>query len=162
MTNIQTKRRLHLTFEITLFLKGFHAILETVGGILVFTASKAKIITFITSLTNKELGEDPRDFIAHYLITTINNLSLSSQHFIAFYLCSHGIIKLMLVIGLLQKKLWAYPGAIVIFSIFISYQLYRYSFTHSEWLLLVSLFDLAIIALTVNEYRFIRQTSKHS
>ena len=45
----------------------------------------------------------------------------------------------------------------VAFGLFIAYQLYRYTYTHSIWLLLFSVLDLGVIALTWHEYRYIKQ-----
>jgi uncharacterized membrane protein len=57
------------------------------------------------------------------------------------------------VAGLLLKLRWAYPAAIVAFTLFVVYQLYRYSHTHSTALLALSALDAAVIALTWLEYR---------
>ena len=77
--------------------------------------------------------------------------------FAAVYLLGHGVIKLWLIIGLLREKLWYYPTALVVFGLFIVYQLYRYSFTHSIWLLLITIVDLVVIGLTWHEYRYLRR-----
>ncbi len=58
---------------------------------------------------------------------------------------------------LFRKKLWGYPLAIAIFSSFIAYQLYRYTITHSPWLILISLLDVIIILLAINEYHFVKK-----
>lgn len=110
--------------------------------------------------TKDELGEDSRDFIAQYLIKTTSNLSFSGQQFAALYLLSHGVIKFLMVWGLYKRKLWAYPASIVVFSIFIVYQMYRYAYTHSIWLILFSLFDIAVIWLTLHEYSRVKLKAK--
>lgn len=156
------ENKIHLTFEIGLLLKGFHAILEILGGALVFLTSRTYLINKILSFTQEELREDPKDLIAHYLINTSNNFSIDSQHFIALYLLVHGLIKLCLVIGLMREKLWAYPTSIVVFSLFIVYQLYRYTNTHSIWLLLFTVFDVALIWLTLHEYRYMKKNNLFS
>jgi uncharacterized membrane protein len=69
------------------------------------------------------------------------------------YLLSHGIIKIILVVALLQQRLWAYPWLIVFLSIFIVYQIYRLVLHLSLGLLALTLFDIFIVALTVLEYR---------
>lgn len=157
MSVITLKNKIHLVFEVSILLKGLHAILEIVGGVLIFFITKAYVISTVLSITQEELSEDSKDFIAHYLIIMSNNFSISSQHFIAFYLLSHGVIKLFLVINLFKKKLWAYPLSILVFSLFILYQLYRFSSTHSVWLLLLTLFDIIIIWLTLREYQYIKK-----
>jgi uncharacterized membrane protein len=100
--------------------------------------------------------EDPRDFVANYLSHAAQDLSVSSQHFAAFYLLSHGAIKLWLIIGLWRKKPGYYPAAIAVFSFFVLYQLYRYSFSHSVPLLAITILDVAVIGLTWFEYQQLR------
>ena len=43
-------------------------------------------------------------------------------------------------------------------TLFIAYQPYRYSFTHEIGLIALSIFDLIVIALAVNEYRLFAST----
>lgn len=151
-----TEKRLHLTFEISILMKGIHSILEIVGGFLILFITKAEVVSLLGFLINGELEEDPRDFVAHYLIKSANNFSLSGQQFASLYLLSHGIIKFFVIWGLYKKKLWAYPTSIIVFSLFIIYQVYRYTFTHSVWLLVFTLFDIIVILLTIHEYRRVK------
>ena len=44
----------------------------------------------------------------------------------------------------------------VVFGLFIVYQLYRFTFTHSMWLVLVTAIDVIVIALTWHEYKYLR------
>ena len=83
--------------------------------------------------------------------------SVQKHDFYAFYLLSHGLVKLVVVAGLLKEKLWAYPASFVIFGAFIAYQLYRYSYTHDLSLILLSIFDLFVIVLAVHEYRLVKR-----
>ena len=151
------EKEIHLAFEISIILKGIGSVFEIIGGLLTLFVTKSFIISSVLSLTNEELSQDPNDAIAHYLINLSNNFSVSSQHFIAIYLLSHGIIKLFLVIGLLKKKLWAYPLSVFVFSLFIIYQIYKYVYSPSMWLLILTLFDGLIIWLTLHEYKKIKK-----
>ena len=87
----------------------------------------------------------------------LQHLSLGAQHFAAIYLVSHGAIKLWLIIGLLREKLWYYPTAMVIFALFIVYQFYHFSFTHSVFLLFITVVDFVVIILTWHEYGYLRR-----
>jgi uncharacterized membrane protein len=153
------EKNIHLVFEISLIFKGVIALVEIIGGILVYFVSQTFLMNIVLNITQDELTEDPKDFIAHYLIQSAQNLSISSQHFAGFFLVSHGIIKMFLIIGLLRKKLWYYPTAIVVFGLFIVYQLYRFSFTHSLWLLLITLIDVVVIWLARHEWKYLRERS---
>jgi uncharacterized membrane protein len=154
--NLTNENKIHRAFEISLSLKGLFALGEIIGGIVAFFVTKEFLLRTVSVLTQEELSEDPRDLLADYLLHSAQNLSLGTQLFVASYLLSHGSIKLWLIIGLLRQKLWYYPTAIIVFGLFIIYQLYRFSFTHSVWLLLTTVIDVMVIALTWHEYKYLR------
>jgi uncharacterized membrane protein len=157
MKRIFEEKYLHLAFEITLILKGIFALLEILAGIVAYFITQDFLLRFVVAITQDELTEDPRDFVAHYLLQTAQDFSISSQHFTSLYLLSHGIIKIFLVAGLLRGKFWFYPLAMIVFALFILYQFFRFSITHSLWLLVVTLLDIIVILLTWHEYRYLRQ-----
>ena len=150
------ERKIHLAFEISLLLKGLFALGEIIGGIAALFVSREFLLRSVSVLTEEELAEDPHDFIANYLLHSAQSLTIGTQLFVALYLLTHGAIKLWLIIGLLRQKLWYYPAAIVIFGLFILYQVYRFHFTHSAWLLLITTVDVIVIALTWHEYKYLR------
>ena len=154
--NMQEKR-IHQVFVASVLFKGAHALIEIIGGLALYLVSTQTIISTINRWSYDELIEDRHDWIATHLLDFSNHFSVAEHHFYAFYLLSHGLIKSALVIGLLREKLWAYPASIAVFGLFIAYQLYRYSFTHDIALILLSIFDLFVIALAVHEYRLLRK-----
>jgi len=146
------KKLLHRLFRISLVLKGIDSFLEIIGGILLFVASPSQISSFVKLIFQHELMQDPNDLIGNFLVNISSNLSQGTQLFGTIYLLSHGIIKLALIIGLWKKKLWTYIAAEIVFVIFIIYQSYRFAFTHSIYLLVLTFFDLIVIILTWWEY----------
>lgn len=152
------EKTIHLLFQVSLVLKGLFALAEIVGGIGAFSVSQDFLLSFVHRITQEELGEDSRDLIANYLLRSAEQLSVSALHFAGFYLLSHGAIKLWLIVGLLRAKLSYYPVAIAVFALFIAYQLYRFSFTHSISLILITIVDIAVIWLTWHEYKYLRRT----
>jgi len=86
-------------------LKGAHAVIECIGGLALALASTTNIVRWVNSLTQDELIEDPNDFIATHLLSMAQEFSVNTKNFYAFYLLSHGIVKLALVVGLLRNKL---------------------------------------------------------
>ncbi len=151
------EQNIHLVFEISLLFKAVFALIEMLGGVAAYFITPQWSLRIVAAITQGELVEDPHDFVANHLLHWAQHLSLSTQHFTAIYLLSHGAIKFALIIGLLRIKLWVYPTAIVAFGLFISYQLYRYTLTHSAWLLLLTVVDIAVIALTWHEYRYLKR-----
>lgn len=150
---IRRGKVLHETFKASIFLKGVDGVLEIVGGIMLFIVSPSTINRLVLLITAHELSEDPKDIIARYLIESSRDLSVSTRMFGSFYLLSHGVIKVALVLSLWKGRLWSYPAAIVFFIIFIIYQMYRFSYSHSMWLVLLSVFDVIIVLLTWMEYK---------
>lgn len=139
-------------FEGTIFLKGFNGIIETCGGILTLFLTHNYIIHLALKVTHQELREDANDFFGQHILTLAQNFSTSTRHFVAFYLLSHGIVNIVLAISLLKKQLWAYPTAILLTIASSTYQIFRYTHTHSVWLLVLTVFDICFIWLTWHEY----------
>ena len=140
-------------FEVGIILKGLNGLAELVGGLLLLFATPGSIRRLAVVLTQGELSEDPHDLIARYLLHTAGGLTGSAVRFGAVYLLLHGAVKVVLVIALLLNKLWAYPSMIVVLLIFIGYQLYRIALQPSAGLVLLTAFDVVIVALTWREYR---------
>ncbi|MFW5401677.1 DUF2127 domain-containing protein [Yersinia sp. 1252 StPb PI] len=158
--NILGERNLHAVFELSLLLKAILAVMEIISGILTYFVTPQFLLNILHRITQVEFIEDRGDVVAHYLLHAAQNLSISSLHFAAFYLLIHGVVKLWIIIGLWRKRLGYYPAAIVIFSLFIIYQLYRYTFTHSVLLIVITALDVVVIVLTLLEYRRLRQQHK--
>src|SRR6185312_15428065 len=146
------ERRIHQIFEISILLKGAHAFIECIGGLVLAFVSTSAIANLVDALTQEELIEDPNDFVAAHLLSLAQNFTLSAQHFYAFYLLSHGLIKVLLVIALLRNRLWAYPVSLVVLGLFIVYQLYRFSYTHGFGLIVLTVFDVIVLGLIWHEF----------
>ena len=154
------ERNIHRLFEISVLLKGAHAVIEIVGGIAFYLISTDTVLKLVKMATQEELIEDPNDFVATRLLAAAQHFSVESKSFYAFYLLSHGLIKLLLVVGLLRSQLWSYPASLVAMGLFIIYQLYRFSYTHSPGLIALTVFDLVVIALIWHEWRIVRRESR--
>jgi len=150
---------LHAGFEVGILLKGIHAALEIIGGVLLIFVKPSTLNFWVRALTQNELIEDPHDFLANLIVGASGHYSLSSQHFGVAYLLSHGLVKIVLVLLLWRKKIWAYPLAAGILVLFIGYQVLRWTHTHSAFLVYLSLFDAVMIWLTLVEYRRLNRTA---
>jgi len=150
------QRIIDLIFHITLWLKGLLAVAEVASGMVVGTASKETLLRLGLMAANKIPGQQPRDVVAAVLFHAVQGLSIGAKLFAAIYLVSHGVIKLWLIVGLLRREVHYYPVAMVVFAVFMAYQLYRYTLTHEPWLIFLTVLDAVVIALTWNEYRYMR------
>ena len=148
---------LHQSFEVTILLKGLHALLEIVGAALLGFANPAALGRWVVLLTQGELAEDPHDPMVRWILALSAHYSVSSQHFGVIYLLSHGLIKIVLVLLLWRRQLWSYPLAILVLFAFIAFQTVRWTRTHAWPLILLSLFDGVMIVLTWAEFHRIRR-----
>jgi uncharacterized membrane protein len=150
------ERQIHFLFRIGVVIKGLDGALEAAGGFALLFTSTAALRNLVDWLTQGELQEDPDDFVANHLVDFFHHLSLNTKHFASVYLLTYGLAKVGLVAGLLRGKLWAYPVALIVLGLFLCYQIYRLSHTHSPGLGLVSLLDLVILALIWRDYRYVK------
>ena len=149
------ERYLHTLFVWGVALKAINGALEIVGGIALF--SPGLLTRFVEFLVTNELFEDPRNFLLSHMPIALPALTGSLGLFIALYLLIHGVVKIVLVVGLLRNKVWAYPTAIVVFLLFIAYQLYHYVLSPSLILIVLTVLDLGVIWLTWHEYRYFKK-----
>ncbi len=156
MLTEETEKEIHQLFDFTLIVKGIHALFEIVGGCVLFFTSPERVIRFIDFFVYNERTEDPRGFLSHYFISLTQDFSASSKAFIVFYLLSHGIINSAVLYGLWKEKLWSYPFSLITLVGSIIYQVYRYTHTHSVWLIALSILDIILIFLVRHEYIIVK------
>lgn len=149
-------KTVHILFDISLIGKAVDGVLEVIGGAVLFFVNPGQINGMLRIFTQHELGEDPHDVLANILLHSAQHLTSGTKVFAAFFLLWHGVVKVGLVWALFRRHLWAYPVAILAFGLFLVYQVYRYSHSHSVWLLALSILDLFVIVLTWLEYHRLR------
>jgi len=157
MTSATREKTLHRLFLISVWLKGGAGLLETLAGVPFFFVTPRAIEAFVVLLTAPELSEDPKDWIATTIRHAVHHFSVGSALFAGAYLIIHGLIKIFLVAGLLRGKLWAYPTSLWFLAAFIVYQCYRYAYTHSIWLVLLTVLDVIVAFLIWHEYQSRKQ-----
>ncbi|MEO6536484.1 MAG: DUF2127 domain-containing protein [Candidatus Paceibacterota bacterium] len=99
-----------------------------------------------------EFFEEPRDHFINAISPYAHHFSFEITYFLAIYLIFWGLIDVFLSIQLLRLKLWAFPVTMGLIALFIVYEVYRYTHTHSLILLSIILIDLGLIWLINGEY----------
>ena len=138
------RSKIHIAFEVGIVLKGLNGLVELVGGILMLVFSPSAVRQFIVTVSHRP------DFAA--------KLSSHDERFAAIYLLSHGIIKGVLVYGLLKEQMWAFPWAIAIFAAFGVYQIIHYVVQPSIWMIILTVLDVFVILLTIAEWRRLKKS----
>jgi uncharacterized membrane protein len=144
-------RRLRRWFDIGAWFKGVEGAIEIVAGAWI-ALDHAALGTLLVRLAAKDLLHDPHDRIASTLRHLAHALD-GNVSFPAIYLIAHGVVKVLLAIGLLRDYRAAYPLAIVTLGALAAYQLYRYTHTHAVMLPVLAALDLAIAWLVWREGR---------
>ena len=140
-------------YEIGLFVKFLQAFLEVVTGVLLYAVSTNNLTKFILSIAHGELAEIPNDYLSDLIIKSAGQITTASKFFIGFYLLTHGVIKVVIIIGLYLKKKWAYLAAMIGFGGLILYQIYHLILNHSIILFALTIMDLIILWLIWHERR---------
>ncbi len=130
-----TQRFWHQLFEAGIALKGLNGVWQTIVGSLLLLHSQQPVRAL--------------QFANNHL----DNFSDSTRIFAGVYLLFHGVLNIFLVYNLYKNRLWAYPFAMIVVSIFTVYQVYRFLHTHSLVLLCLTAFDIAFLVLTWHEYQ---------
>lgn len=151
-----------LTFDVAIIAKGLNGVLELIGGVLLLLVTPTVVQHLVLQLTQGELAEDPRDWVANHLRAFADRLGASSLTYGAIYLLVHGIVKVVLVVELLRERMWAYPMMIVVLLGFIGYQLYRMTISPTAGLIALTLFDVVIVAMTGVEWARHRRCARLS
>jgi len=104
-------------------------------------------------LTAPELLKNPTAHAALFFQRSVEHLITHNKLFAGAYLIVHGLIKVLLVAGLLSQRLWSYPLSLWFMAAFIIYQTYRFFVTGSVWMMALTIVDLIVAILIWREYR---------
>jgi uncharacterized membrane protein len=150
METVKREQNIRRFFLLVVILKGLDGLLEIV--LAAFLSLSDIILPYILNLANNELIEDPNDFLATH-INAFTHPSESTLLFASLYLLAHGTVKVLLAFGLWMNKIWAYPAAMGIISVFIVFQLLRVLQKGSLLLLALTLVDIVFVWLIYHEYK---------
>jgi uncharacterized membrane protein len=140
-------------FRASITIKGIDGALEAIGGLLLWLVHPSAMSALVRLLFLHEIPYDSHDFIRMHALHASETILGSHRLFASLYLLSHGVTKVAIVVALWMNKLWAYPLTMVVFGAFSVYQMYRYIYTHSIAMLILTIFDVLLIYLTWLEWR---------
>ena len=137
-------------------IKGIFSFGEVIVGVLAFFIPLSLVSDLITKLTLGELTEEPTDWVANHLVTLGHQIANIGGVFVAVYLLSRGLVKLLLIIALLKNQLWAYPSSLIVIGVFIGYQIYQLSISLSPVIIFLTIFDLIVMWSIWEEYKVLK------
>lgn len=157
MERFRPQGLLDRAYEIGIVIKGIDGVLELMGGIAVLVITPGTVNWITRLLTQRELREDPHDFIATHILRLGHHLAYGHNYFAAAFLLTHGAVKVFLVVCLLLNKLWAYPWALGVLGLFLVYQIYQMVTAPTFAMAFLSVLDAVIIWLIYREWQKVRQ-----
>ena len=144
---------LHWIFEGSLVVKAAMAAAEFLSGVLLYFVDASWVVDLVRRITIHELERHPHDRVAAALLQQTETFSPDVQTFYAYYLAGHGLIKLALVVGLWRGARWSYPASLAALALFVAYQMHLWLASQSPLMLVLTIFDLIVMALIWREWR---------
>ncbi|MDE2234744.1 MAG: DUF2127 domain-containing protein [Gammaproteobacteria bacterium] len=149
----KSRKYLHRLFILSVVAKGLDGVLESIAGVIVFSTSRLDLKNLVIMLTAPELGEDPTDLVANFMRHVVSGLTSNTKYFVAAYLLVNGLVKTAVAAGLISGRNWVFRPVLALLAIFITYQLFRFTNTHSLILLGFTCLDLLVLLFIWAEYR---------
>lgn len=152
-TNEEREKDILWLFDLTLILKAVNGAFEMLGAVLILAVPPTLVLRIVEFLTGGELTQDIDDPIVGAIRDAAQSFAVHTHYFLAVYLALHGLVKILLVVGILRGKRLAYPLFVIALLIFGSYEAYRGFLRHETLLQFFAAFDFLVLVLTVYEYR---------
>ena len=150
---MKKERLLDLFFLVGIVVKGIDGVVELVGGAVLAFVSPARLNALAQSLTASELRDDPHDVVANLVRHGASHLGAADTRFYAAYLLLHGVVKVAIVIALFRGSRRVYPWAIGALVVFLIIQFYELATAPTVGVVVLTVLDAIIIALTWREWR---------
>jgi len=156
LSHHEDKSFVHRAFWISLFIKGLDGMLQLLGGIAVFAFAPGTLGRAYRWLTRFLVGDRAHNPEADFIKDAAHSFHMNVEMLVAIYLLANGIIKVLLVYGLLKEKLWVFPAALVGFGLMFSLELYRLS-VHFYWgIFILMCISIFVITMVILEWRKVR------
>ena len=149
----------HELFRIAILVKAVDGFIEICAGIFLYFVNLATIGALFFSVFHQEIAENPRDAFWAFIINEWHSFSLSGHTFWGLLFFAHGATKLALSVALLKDRLWAYPVAALVFTLFVGYEIYSLTNTPTLFLWLITIFDVIVIGLILHEYSRVKKNN---
>lgn len=143
----------HRMFLLTLAGKGVVGLFQIATAAALFFGMADRLPFLAQRLFAAELAQDPTDFVATRLLALAGQAPGSDLTFYQVYFAAHGLLHVGVVALLLLGHRTAYPVAIAVLAGFLVYQAVEWLHVGGPMLLVLSAVDVAVIWLTLIEWR---------
>ena len=153
------ERNLSLLFRLGMWWRIMYGVLRIALGVAFIKLIGRDISELIYVVMSHELTGPTGDAVLEKLYLLLETHELTVTYFIAGYFIFWGVADVVLSACLLRHIIAAFPITMGLIVLFITYSIYRLSYTHSLILLSVIVVDFFILYLVYREYRVLRAFS---
>ncbi len=136
-----------------------YSLFKIILGIILFKFIGTPISHLFYKIMGHKLMGDQFDFLIQIINPFMYHVSYKITYFLVIYLIFWAIIDIVLSIILLKHKLWAFPISILLMSVFVLYEIFRFTNTQSLILLWVIIMDIVLIWVIKGEYNKLKNKS---
>jgi uncharacterized membrane protein len=111
----------------------------------------------LQALMEHEIIQEQNDFILQTLQPFCEHFSFQVTYFLIVYLVFWGVVDIVLSYNVLRHRVWAFPVSLYLIGVFVLYEAYRFTHTHSLVLLGVIGVDLVIMWMINKEYKKLKR-----
>jgi len=151
-----------LLFRVGMGWRILYGSLRLILGFILLRLIGTPLSEIFYKVMSHELIEDPTDLLVQTASPLLQHLSFTVTYFIAAYLIFWGVIDILLSINLLKHKVWVFPISIYLIVIFVIYEIYRFSYTHSLVLASIIIIDIVLVWLIRKEYNKLKSLFRKS
>lgn len=150
----------HYGFLVGMGFKALDGALELLAGLGLLSVTIPQIEGWIWRVTSGHVSQGPGGHVGRLLRHGAAHLSGGTKHFATVYLLVEGVVKLLLVIGLLRGLRWSYPVGLALLGMFCVYQGVHLARSFSLFLTALAVLNLIVMALIAIEWRALASTAR--
>jgi uncharacterized membrane protein len=143
-------------FRLGMWWRIFYGFLRILLSLILLRLVGIPFADIFYDLMSHEIIENKADFLIRTISPFLEHFSFTVTYFLVTHLVFWGFLDIILSVSMLRHRLWAFPVSIYLMGMFVLYEMYRFTHTHSLILLWVIFIDIIIIWLIRKEYTRLR------
>ena len=143
-------------FAFAMWWRIIYGTLRTLLGLGLLNLVGTPLTTLLERVMRHELMDDPGDTLFNTIHHLLQLHPFTITYFLSAYMIFWGVTDVFLSVALLKQKLWAFPTSLALIAVFMIYEIYRFTDTHSLILLGIIGVDIFIFFAIRHEYKQIK------
>ena len=150
----------HNLFSTVMWIRIIYGLVRVVFGLALLRIVGMSFLDILNYLLDKEIVFNTLNFIYTFTVNWLEHNPMYVTYFLASYFIFWGTLDTVLSYNLLKDKHWAFPVSLVLIVVFVIYEIFRFTHTHSLMLLWIIIFDIFLFWLIKREYNRVKTESR--